>query len=138
MPIDALARQPDFVILSPRWGAPRLEVKNWKRSTPAGATRDSVEFDTPRRRIAEANSLRPTRNFTLELVDVILVPEALLRSYQIGAPATATGRVPGRRSVREPNDVHEELRCAPVPNRFRRREPICRQQSRAAHHRSLR
>ena len=44
VPIGPKARQPDFVILSPRWGVLLLEVKDWKRSTLASATRDAVEL----------------------------------------------------------------------------------------------
>jgi hypothetical protein len=31
--IGPKARQPDFVILSPRWGVLLLEVKDWRRNT---------------------------------------------------------------------------------------------------------
>ena len=41
VPIGPRARQPDFVILSPRRGVLLLEVKDWKRSTLAAATRDA-------------------------------------------------------------------------------------------------
>lgn len=71
VPIGPRARQPDFVVLSPRQGILLLEVKDWRRSTLAGATRDRVELDTPRGRVTEANPLRQARDYALELVDVM-------------------------------------------------------------------
>lgn len=44
VPVGPRARQPDFVILSPRQGLLLLEVKDWKRSTLVTATRDRVEL----------------------------------------------------------------------------------------------
>ncbi len=71
VPLGPAARQPDFVILSPRWGVLLLEVKDWKRSTLIGATRDSVELDTVRGRVTDANPVRKARDFTLELIDLM-------------------------------------------------------------------
>ena len=50
IPIGPRARQPDFVVLSPRWGILLLEVKDWKLATLGPATRDAVELITPRGR----------------------------------------------------------------------------------------
>ena len=55
VPVGPRARQPDFVILSPRWGMLLLEVKDWKRSTLVGANRDGVQLATPR--VADDNYL---------------------------------------------------------------------------------
>ena len=71
VPIGPRARQPDFVILSPRWGVLLLEVKDWKRSTLVAATRDSVELATPRGRVTDANPLRQARDYTLELATLM-------------------------------------------------------------------
>ena len=71
VPIGPAARQPDFVILSPRWGVLLLEVKDWRRSTLVSANTTSVEIDTPRGRVTDANPIRKARDFTLELVDLM-------------------------------------------------------------------
>ncbi|MBK6851923.1 MAG: NERD domain-containing protein [Burkholderiales bacterium] len=80
VPIGPRARQPDFVVLSPRWGVLLLEVKDWKRATLVGASPDAVELATPRGRITEANPLRQARDVTLELVDLMQRDAALVRS----------------------------------------------------------
>lgn len=71
VPIGPRARQPDFVILSPRQGLLLLEVKDWRRSTLAAANRDSVELVTARGRATVANPLRQARDVALELVDLM-------------------------------------------------------------------
>ena len=68
VPIGPRAREPDFVVLSPRQGVLLLEVKDWKKSTLAGATRDRVELRTARGPVTEANPLRQARDYALELV----------------------------------------------------------------------
>lgn len=67
VPIGPRAREPDFVVLSPRQGVLLLEVKDWKRSTLVGATRDRVELSTPRGPVTEANPLRQARDYAMEL-----------------------------------------------------------------------
>jgi rhodanese-related sulfurtransferase len=71
VPLGPRARQPDFVILSPRQGILILEVKHWKRSTLVNANRDSVELRTERGLITEANPLRQARDYAMELVDLM-------------------------------------------------------------------
>lgn len=71
VPLGPRARQPDFVVLSPRQGVLLLEVKDWKRSTLTGATRDSVELRTERGPVTEANPLRQARDYALELVHLM-------------------------------------------------------------------
>ncbi len=78
VPIGPRARQPDFVVLSPRQGVLLLEVKDWKRATLAAATRDRVELNTPRGPVTEANPLRQARDYALELVDVMQRDPALV------------------------------------------------------------
>jgi Nuclease-related domain/UvrD-like helicase C-terminal domain/AAA domain len=76
--IGARARQPDFVILSPRWGVLLLEVKDWRRSTLGAATRDAVELHTPRGRVTQPHPLRQARDYTMELVDLMKADPALV------------------------------------------------------------
>ncbi len=78
VPIGPRARQPDFVILSPRWGVLLLEVKAWKISTLSHATKDRVELKTARGMVAEENPLRKARDFALELVDLMKLDETLV------------------------------------------------------------
>jgi hypothetical protein len=78
VPIGPRAYQPDFVILSPRWGVLLLEVKDWKRATLHHATRDSIELDTARGRVTEANPLRKVRDYTMGLVDLMQLDPALV------------------------------------------------------------
>ncbi len=78
VPIGPRARQPDFVILSPRWGVLLLEVKHWKRSTIAGANRDSVTLVTERGTVTEASPLRQARDYAMELVDLMARDDSLV------------------------------------------------------------
>ncbi len=77
VPLGPRARQPDFVVLSPRQGILLLEVKDWRRSTLVQATRDSVQLATARGRVTEANPLRQARDYAHELVDVMKLDAAL-------------------------------------------------------------
>ncbi len=76
--IGPRARQPDFVILSPRWGVLLLEVKDWKRATLGPATRDAVDLHTERGRVTQAHPLRQARDHMLELVDLMKRDAALV------------------------------------------------------------
>ncbi|MBA3591851.1 nuclease-related domain-containing DEAD/DEAH box helicase, partial [Methylibium sp.] len=80
IPIGPKARQPDFVILSPRWGVLLLEVKDWRRSTLGPATRDAVELSTPRGRVTQAHPLRQARDYAMELVDLMQRDPALVHA----------------------------------------------------------
>jgi hypothetical protein len=71
VPLGPKARQPDFVVLSPRQGILILEVKHWKRGTLFKANRDSVELKTERGRVTEGNPLRQARDYALEMVDLM-------------------------------------------------------------------
>ena len=77
IPIGPRARQPDFVILSPRWGILLLEVKDWKRNTLGPATRDAVALNTPRGRVTQPHPLRQARDYAMELVDLMQRDPAL-------------------------------------------------------------
>jgi hypothetical protein len=78
VPIGPKARQPDFVILSPRWGVLLLEVKDWKPFTLGKASRDAVELKTERGNVTSANPIRQARDYTLELVDLMQRDPALV------------------------------------------------------------
>jgi hypothetical protein len=80
IPIGPKARQPDFVVLSPRWGILLLEVKDWKRSSLGPATRDAIELVTPRGRVTQAHPLRQARAYALELVDLMQRDPALVHA----------------------------------------------------------
>ena len=80
VPIGPKARQPDFVVLSPRWGVLLLEVKDWKRSALGAATRDAVELTTPRGRVTQAHPLRQARDYAMELVDLMRRDPALVHA----------------------------------------------------------
>lgn len=80
VPLGPKARQPDFVILSPRWGVLLLEVKHWKRATLRRASRDSVTLATERGPVTEGNPLRQARDYALELVDLMAADPALVHA----------------------------------------------------------
>lgn len=71
IPIGPRARQPDFVVLSPRQGVLLLEVKDWKATTLTDANRDAVTLNTSRGLITEANPLRQARDYCIELVELM-------------------------------------------------------------------
>ncbi len=79
IPIGPRARQPDFVILSPRWGILLLEVKDWRPGALKGGTRDAIELATPRGPVTTAHPLRQARDYAMELVDLMQRDPALVR-----------------------------------------------------------
>ena len=81
VPIGPRARQPDFVILSPRWGVLLLEVKDWRRSTLGAGTRDAIELHTPRGRVTVPHPLRQARDCVHELVDLMQQDPALVHTH---------------------------------------------------------
>jgi hypothetical protein len=78
VPLGPRARQPDFVVLSPRWGVLLLEVKDWRRATLGRATRDAVELHTPRGLVTQAHPLRQARDYAMELVALMQQDSALV------------------------------------------------------------
>ena len=80
IPIGPKARQPDFVILSPRWGVLLLEVKDWRRAALGRGTRDSVELHTARGIVTQPHPLRQARDVTMELVDLMKADPALVHA----------------------------------------------------------
>ncbi|MFY9509697.1 MAG: NERD domain-containing protein/DEAD/DEAH box helicase, partial [Rubrivivax sp.] len=81
VPIGPRARQPDFVILSPRWGVLLLEVKDWRRGGIVGGNRDAVQLETARGRGTVAHPLRQARDVVLELVDLMKSDPALVHTH---------------------------------------------------------
>lgn len=79
-PIGHRARQPDFVILSPRQGILLLEVKDWKPATLKRADPIQVELETDRGRVTEHHPLVQARVYAQELVDLMQRDPALVRS----------------------------------------------------------
>jgi hypothetical protein len=80
VPIGAKARQPDFVILSPRWGVLLLEVKHWRLNSIRAANRDSIELERNGQRLTTANPLRQARDYTHELIDLMQRDAALIHA----------------------------------------------------------
>jgi hypothetical protein len=78
VPIGPKGRQPDFVVLSPRWGILLLEVKSWKPMSLGKASRDTVEIKTERGRVTAPNPIRQARDYTMELVDLMQRDPALV------------------------------------------------------------
>lgn len=80
IPIGPKARQPDFVILSPRWGILLLEVKDWRRQTLVSANRDQVELQTEYGRVTDGSPLRQVRDYTMELVNLMQADPQLVHA----------------------------------------------------------
>lgn len=80
IPIGPKARQPDFVILSPRWGVLLLEVKDWKRQTLITANLDQVELQTPHGRVTDGSPMRQVRDYTTELVNLMQADPQLVHA----------------------------------------------------------
>lgn len=79
VPVGPKARQPDFVIVSPRWGLLVLEVKDWRQGTMVSANRDTIELDVARGASRVANPLRQARDYVHELVNVMKADPSLLQ-----------------------------------------------------------
>lgn len=71
LPLGPRARQPDFVILSPRWGVLILEVKHWRLSTLLQANRDRVLLDVGGESRGEMHPLRQAREYMIEVVHLL-------------------------------------------------------------------
>ncbi|MEX8501339.1 3'-5' exonuclease [Leptothrix ochracea] len=80
VPLGPKARQPDFVILSPRQGLLLLEVKDWRPNTLQHATPDRVELQVERGRVTVAHPIRQARDYAMELVHVMQNDMALVHA----------------------------------------------------------
>ena len=79
--IGPKARQPDFVVLSPRGGILLPEVKDWRPATLGPATRDAIELRTPRGVVTAPHPLRQACDYALELVDMMKDDPALVHEH---------------------------------------------------------
>lgn len=91
VPIGPKARQPDFVILSPRRGLLILEVKHWAWGTMLGFNRDSVELSLDGGPKTVAHPLSQARGYAMELNNVLESDPALLQDQD---PFKGKSRVP--------------------------------------------
>jgi ATP-dependent exoDNAse (exonuclease V) beta subunit len=91
VPIGPKARQPDFVILSPRRGLLILEVKHWSHASIRALSRDSIELLTERGLVTVPHPLLQARGYAFELNNVLERDPALLHDK---APFKGKSRVP--------------------------------------------
>lgn len=91
VPIGPKARQPDFVILSPRRGLLILEVKHWALGSLCSFSPDRVELQTERGRVTVAHPNAQARAYAFELNDVLASDPALLQDED---PFKGKSRVP--------------------------------------------
>ena len=91
VPIGPKARQPDFVVFSPRRGLLILEVKHWAWGSLRAYNRDSVELATARGLVTVAHPLLQARGYALELNEVLERDPALI---QDAPPFRGKSRVP--------------------------------------------
>lgn len=91
VPIGPKARQPDFVILSPRRGLLILEVKHWHLNTLNGFNRDSVVLNTERGPVTVPHPTMQARGYALELNNVLESDPALQHDQE---PFKGKSRVP--------------------------------------------
>lgn len=90
-PIGPAARQPDFVVFSPRRGLLILEVKHWSWGKIIGYNRNTVELETPRGPVAQEHPLLQARRYAMGLNDVLARDPALVHD---GGPFKGKTRVP--------------------------------------------
>lgn len=91
VPIGPKARQPDFVVFSPRRGLLILEVKHWAWGSLRAYNRQSVELATARGLVTVAHPLLQARGYALELNEVLERDPALI---QDAPPFRGKSRVP--------------------------------------------
>lgn len=91
VPIGPKARQPDFVILSPRRGLLILEVKHWSLGTMRSFNRDSVELLTESGLKTVSHPLTQARGYAMELNNVLERDPALMQDED---PFKGRSRVP--------------------------------------------
>lgn len=77
VPIGPKARQPDFVILSPRRGLLILEVKHWAWGSLLGFNRDSVQLSLETGPKTVAHPLSQARGYAMELNNLLETDPAL-------------------------------------------------------------
>lgn len=90
-PIGPAARQPDFVIFSPRRGLLILEVKHWSWGKILGYNRNTVELETPRGPVTQEHPLVQARRYAMGINDVLERDPALIHDT---GPFKGKTRVP--------------------------------------------
>ena len=91
VPLGPKARQPDFVLFSPRRGLLILEVKHWAWGTLRSCNRDSVELVTERGLVTVPHPNAQARAYALELNMVLQGDPELLHDQE---PFRGKSRVP--------------------------------------------
>ncbi len=91
VPVGPKARQPDFVILSPRRGLLILEVKHWNFASIVRVNRDSVELSLPHGLKTVDHPLLQARAYALELNQALETDPALVQDQD---PFKGRSRVP--------------------------------------------
>lgn len=91
VPIGPKARQPDFVILSPRRGLLILEVKHWAWGRLLGFNRDSVQLQLEDGPKTVAHPLSQARGYAMEINNVLESDPALRQEQD---PFKGKSRVP--------------------------------------------
>jgi hypothetical protein len=91
VPIGPKARQPDFVVFSPRRGLLILEVKHWNHAAIRTLSRDSIELLTERGPSTLPHPLRQARDYALE-INRLLESDPALRNDE--DPFRGKSRVP--------------------------------------------
>lgn len=91
VPIGPKARQPDFVILSPRRGLLILEVKHWAWGSLLSFNRDSVVLQLESGPKTVAHPLSQARGYAMELNNVLEADPALQQEQD---PFKGKSRVP--------------------------------------------
>ncbi len=91
VPIGPKARQPDFVILSPRRGLLILEVKHWAWGSLLSFNRDSVVLQLENGSKTVAHPLSQARSYAMELNNVLESDPALQQEQD---PFKGKSRVP--------------------------------------------
>ncbi|MFN7197150.1 MAG: nuclease-related domain-containing protein, partial [Hylemonella sp.] len=91
VPVGPKARQPDFVILSPRRGLLILEVKHWNFAGIVRVNRDSVELSLPHGLKTVDHPLLQARAYALELNPALETDPALVQDQD---PFKGRSRVP--------------------------------------------
>ncbi len=91
VPIGPKARQPDFVVFSPRRGVLILEVKHWAWGTLRSVNRDKVELLTERGLVTVPHPIAQARGYAMELNNVLERDPALVHDQN---PFKGKSRVP--------------------------------------------
>lgn len=79
VPVGPKARQPDFVILSPRRGLLILEVKHWNWSSITRLNRDQIDLALPQGNKTVDHPLAQARAYAMEISTVLEADPALVQ-----------------------------------------------------------